>query len=153
MNSRALLLKTVCLSFLLLNYVVDAYDYSTVTEHCASLWNYTLDPGYEAPMTVTNVTLIPAHNSIPAYCRVTGMVAQYTGVLILLPAYGEDWKGIYSAEGCGGSCGSYAYLDSPSGLSRGPIGESVIQQGYVSSATDMGHQNAAVSQARFIVIK
>jgi hypothetical protein len=122
-----------------------SWNYSTVTEHCQDLWNYTIDPGFECQTTVTNVTLIPAHNGVPSFCRVSAMVNQFTGVLLFLPAAGKDWKGTYSAEGCGGACGTTAYgLEIVQGFGTGLTGEQVVQRGYVASTTDMGHQNAPV---------
>jgi hypothetical protein len=67
-----------------------------------------------------------------------------TGILVLLPAAGKDWDGHYTAEGCGGSCGSYAYMEQVAGLGSGLLGEDVVKRGWVSSGTDMGHENTPV---------
>ncbi len=105
----SLSLLTTSLSWLVLLFASVAaaeWKYSTVSEHCDIFYNYTIDPGLECRVKVTNVTLIPAHNDVPAYCRVTATAEQYTGLLLFFPADGKDWKGIYSAEGCGGACGT-----------------------------------------------
>jgi len=82
-----------------------------------------------------------ASGTTPAYCAVTMYVDVYTGVEMYLPAEGKDWKGVYSAHGCGGSCGvlgqDYVY-----GYGTGPYGAQLLERGYVASMTDMGHQNS-----------
>ena len=121
--------------------VVLAYNYSTVSEHCDDIYSFTGDAGLEAPTKVTNVTLMPASGSTPAYCAVTMYVDVFTGVEMYLPAAGKDWKGVYSAHGCGGSCGVMG-LDYVYGYGAGPYGFDLLQRGYVASMTDMGHQNS-----------
>jgi hypothetical protein len=75
MAAQSAMVNHLARIFFLFTAIVKAFNYSTVAEHCASLYNYTLDPGFEAPTVVTNVTLIPAHSGIPAYCRVEAKVA------------------------------------------------------------------------------
>jgi hypothetical protein len=128
-------------AILAVGQIVSAYNYSTVTEHCDDIYNFTGDAGLEAPTKVTNVTLIPASGTTPAYCAVTMYVQEYTGVELWLPAEGQDWKGVYSANGCGGSCGVLG-LDYVYGYGTEPYGIDLLQRGYVTSMTDMGHQNS-----------
>jgi hypothetical protein len=96
-----------------LSDIARAYNYSTVSEHCNDIWSFTGDAGLEAPTAVTNVTLVPANGTTPAYCSVAMTVDAYTGVVMYLLAEGKDWKGVFSSHGCGGSCGAlvldYAY--------------------------------------------
>jgi hypothetical protein len=77
-----------------------AYNYSTVSEHCDDIWNFTGDAGLEAPTKVTNVTYIAASGTTPAYCAVTMYVDTYTGVEMYLPAEGKIGGGS-SVHGCG----------------------------------------------------
>jgi hypothetical protein len=86
-----------------------AYNYSTVSEHCDDIWNFTGDAGLEARTEVTNVTYLAASGTTPAYCAVIMYVYVYTGIEMYLPAEGKDWKGVYSAHGCGGHAGSWAW--------------------------------------------
>lgn len=118
-----------------------AYNYSSVAEHCDDIWNFTGDAGLEAPTTVTNVTYVAASGTTPAYCQVTATVETYTGIELYIPAEGSDWKGIYSASGCGGSCGAMG-LDYVYGYGSGPFGAQLLERGYVASMTDMGHKNS-----------
>ena len=69
-------------STLLLSAVsaVQAYDISTVTEHCGDIWNFTGDAGLETIVEVTNVTYVAANGSVPAYCSVTMYANEYTGI-------------------------------------------------------------------------
>ena len=120
---------------------VSAYNYSTVTEHCDDIWSFTGDAGLEAITKVTNVTYIAPSGTTPAYCSVIMYVNGYTGIEIYLPAEGQDWKGVYSAHGCGGSCGILG-LDYVYGYGSGPYGAQLLERGYVTSMTDMGHNNA-----------
>lgn len=116
------------------------WNYSSVTEHCSDIYNFTGDAGFEAPTKVSSVTLIPASGTTPAYCEVTMYIESYTGALLYIPANGADWKGVYSANGCGGSCGIMG-LDYVYGYGSGPFGADLLRRGYVASGTDMGHKN------------
>lgn len=118
-----------------------AYTYSTVTEHCNDLYNFTGDAGLEAPTRVTNVTYVAASGATPAFCAVTMYMESFTGALVYLPAEGKDWKGTYSAHGCGGSCGVLG-LEYVYGYGTGPYAFDLLQRGYVASMTDMGHSNS-----------
>jgi hypothetical protein len=68
-------------------------------------------------------------------------VDTYTGVEMYLPAEGKDWKGVYSAHGCGGS-GGVLGLDYVYGYGTGPYGAQLLERGYVASMTNMGHSNS-----------
>src|SRR6266700_3989904 len=78
------------------------YNYSTISEHCDDIWSFTGDAGFEAPTVVTNVTLVPADGTTPAYLSVAMTVDAYAGVVIYLLAESKDWKGVFSSHGCGG---------------------------------------------------
>lgn len=104
-------------------------------EHCASLYNYTANPGYETPIKVKNIALIHTHDGVSAYRLVAGMVAQYTCVLLFLLAFGKDWRGTTSAEGCACACGSTVYLDSNLDFGSGLVGETIVARSYVASTT------------------
>jgi hypothetical protein len=118
-----------------------AYTYSTVSEHCSDLWSFSGDAGLEASTKVTNVTLIAASGTTPAFCSVTMYVEKYTGIVIYLPAEGKNWKGIFSSHGCGGSCGALG-LEYVYGYGTKPYGFDLLERGYVTSMTDMGHKNS-----------
>jgi hypothetical protein len=87
-------LKTAAFD-LALSDIARAYNYSTVSEHCNDIWSFTSDAGLEAPTAVTNVTLVPANGTTPAYCSVAMTVDAYTGVVMYLPAEGKDWKAYF----------------------------------------------------------
>lgn len=67
-------------------------------------------------------------------------VESYTGVEMYIPAERKDWNSIYSAHGCGGSCGALG-LDYAHGYGTGPFGYDLLRSGYVASMTDMRHKN------------
>lgn len=59
-----------------------AFNYSTITEHCADIYHFTGDAGLEASTEVTDVTYIGASGATPAYCSVVMTIEKYTGVLM-----------------------------------------------------------------------
>jgi hypothetical protein len=117
------------LFLLLLSHKCLYSSYSAVKEHCASLYNYTANPGYETPIKVKNIALIHTHDGVSAYRLVASMVAQYTCVLLFLLAFGKDWRGTTSAEGCACACGSTVYLDSNLDFGSGLVGETIVARG------------------------
>jgi hypothetical protein len=122
-----------------LGHSASAYNYSTVSEHCDDIWNFTCDAGLEARTQVPNATYTAASGTSPAYCAVTMYVDVYIRVEMYLLAEGKDWKGVYSAHGCGGPC---RVLDYVYGYGTGPYGAQLLGRGYLASMTDMGHQNS-----------
>jgi hypothetical protein len=81
-------------------------------------------------------------------------VDTYTGIEMYLPAQGKDWKGVYSAHGCGVSCGVLG-LDYVYGYGTGPYGAQLLERGYVANMTGMGYQNSdyAVSASSWNMLK
>lgn len=83
----------------------------------------------DAPTHINSARLVEASADKPTYCEVEGYVAPQVGILMWLPAQG--WNGKFLEVGCGGFCGSTAYI----GACEDPL-----RKGYACITTDMGHK-------------
>ncbi|GAA0304533.1 tannase/feruloyl esterase family alpha/beta hydrolase [Sphingomonas oligophenolica] len=83
----------------------------------------------DAPTHLNSAKLIVATADKPAYCETEGYVAPQVGILMWLPA--EGWNGKFLQVGCGGFCGSLAWIGAC---------EEPLKKGYACITTDMGHR-------------
>ncbi|GJC88662.1 putative esterase Atu5261 [Colletotrichum liriopes] len=145
---RSLLVLGLGLSITSPAVAVPAFNYSSIAGHCNDLYDFTGDGGFEAPTKVVAVQAVPANSTtgVPAYCSVTAKIDSLDGIttaVLYLPSEGEDWNGIVSGHGCGGSCGATG-LDYVYGYGVSPVlgyGKEFLSQGYVIYNNDMGHNN------------
>lgn len=110
------------------------------TALCEGLYNFTGDQ--EAVTKVTFVNYVPynATTDVPGYCNTTGYINGYTGFQIVLPANASQYKNIMTAQGCGGSCGTYqmwaahpifATAEKPDGEGTAAA---LLRRGYIASS-------------------
>jgi hypothetical protein len=92
----------------------------------------------DAPTHINAAKLIPATSDKPAYCEVEGYVAPQVGILMRLPV--QDWNGRLLEVGCGGFCGSYAFIVNC---------DDALRSGYACITTDMGHKDPAGTSAEW----
>ncbi|EPE06917.1 tannase precursor [Ophiostoma piceae UAMH 11346] len=118
------------------------YTFSSVSEHCLDLFDFVGDSQKEAPTNVHYVSYIAANGTVPALCKVNGVIDQNIGFEIKLPADGSAWAGVWSQMGCEGTCGEI--IDS---IAIGAIPWDVdqLQRGWTSAVNDMGHTNLDIS--------
>jgi feruloyl esterase len=87
------------------------------------------------PDTVVDTTSnAPAQPGLPAYCEVTGTIADRIQFALRMPV--EKWNGKFVVAGCGGFCGSL--LPDKKGYSNS-INEA-LKLGYAAITTDGGHE-------------
>src|SRR5579875_1461488 len=111
------------------------YQPGRVAGNCSALTmtNFLGIPG--APAQVLSARLVPASGNLPAYCLVMGYTAQSIRFKLELPV-AASWNGNYFFEGCGGFCGTLAYI----ALGTEPkFGIRGIAEGYASVTSDTGH--------------
>lgn len=75
------------------------YTFSNVSEHCLDLFDFVGDSQKEAPTNVHYVSYIAANGTVPALCKVNGVIDQNIGFEIKLPADGSAWAGVWSQMG------------------------------------------------------
>ena len=80
-----------------------------------------------------SATVVPATDSLPAYCRVLGYVRPAINFEIRLPT--ADWNGKFYMAGCGGYCGTLE-SDDPGFINAINHG---LKRQYAVSTTDGGH--------------
>lgn len=83
----------------------------------------------DAPTRVLSAKFVAASGDSPAYCEAEGNIAPQVGILMRLPV--SDWNGKFMQVGCGGFCGTLAYI----GACDEPL-----KKGYACITTDMGHR-------------
>ena len=105
---------------------------------CTALANMPLQGGY-----VTSARVVPAAETLPAYCEVRARALPEIGIEVRLPM--EGWNGGLYQAGCGGFCGI---------LGRADAGESWInamrpglERGYATATSDSGHHGLSVVDA------
>ncbi len=92
-------------------------------------------------LTILATELVPAHGDVPAYCRVSGMIAPEIEFRVNLP---EAWNRRVYMTGNGGHAGED--LDAPRMVARH---ESALRHGFVTTATNTGHSAAKEPEATF----
>lgn len=83
----------------------------------------------DAPTHILSAKLVDVSANKPAYCEVEGNIAPQVGILMWLPA--EKWNGKFLEVGCGGFCGTTAFI---------ALCEDPLRKGYACITTDMGHK-------------
>lgn len=98
---------------------------------CEALKQENLSGIPDAPTHIISTKLIDASANKPSYCEVEGNIAPQVGILAWLPA--EKWNGKLLEVGCGGFCGTTAFI---------MLCEDPLRKGYACITTDMGHKGA-----------
>ena len=78
--------------------------YAQGEAECAALRNTVFDAGY-----VTSTRVVPAAETLPAYCEVRARALPEITIEVRLPL--EGWNGRYYQAGCGGFCGILGRAD------------------------------------------
>ena len=97
--------------------------------------------GAGSSITSAAVTTVTINGTATQFCAVKGTLAPSNTFEVALPV--STWTQRFAALGCGGLCGNLSDPSQPSsfGVSYGcPL---VQQAGFVTAATDMGHQGNA----------
>ena len=94
---------------------------------CAALLTQNFFDIPDAPTSIVSSAIVPATDTLPAYCRVVGTIAPEVGFEIGLPT--DHWNGRLMVQGCGGTCGIKAL----SGC------EDMLARNFAVVHTDMGH--------------
>lgn len=85
----------------------------------------------DAPTHILSAKLVEASANKPQYCDIAGNIAPQVGIAMWLPA--EQWNGKFVQIGCGGFCGTTAFI---------VLCEDPLRKGYACITTDMGHKGA-----------
>ena len=102
----------------------------TLTVKCEALAAADLSAVPDAPTHLNSAKLVAAAAGKPARCEVEGYVAPQVSILMWLPP--EGWNGKFLEVGCGGFCGSLAWIGAC---------EEPLKKGYACITTDMGHRS------------
>jgi len=89
---------------------------------------------------VTGARIVPAADTLPAYCEVRATALPAISIEVRLPL--EGWNGKYYQAGCGGFCGVLGRADASSGwISAMRPG---LERGYATATSDGGHHGLSV---------
>jgi hypothetical protein len=115
-----------------------SYSYACVQKQksCRELQKFT-----NADLTILATEIVPAHDGVPTYCRVRGMIAPEIEFRVSLP---DTWNRRVYMTGNGGHAGED--LDAPFLVARH---ERALQHGFVTTATNTGHSAAKEPDATF----
>jgi feruloyl esterase len=94
---------------------------------CAGLMKQSFLDIPDAATSLLSATVVPATDTLPAYCHVVGTIAPQVGFDVGLPT--AHWNGRLLMQGCGGTCGVHAI----SGC------EDMLARDFAVVHTDMGH--------------
>ena len=94
-----------------------------------------------AGMTISSVTDVPASPPTPEYCDVKGSIETHNNTAGFESQLPANWNSKYLQFGCGGFCGS---------INLPPSNEGLIK-GYVTSATDDGHETTNGFDASWVL--
>lgn len=90
-----------------------------------------------------SASMIPAAQSLPAYCQVTGLISPEIAFEVTLPA---RWNGRFYMIGNGGHAGEA--LDAPNRISQRNEG---LQAGFAVAQTNTGHDSRKEPGATFVL--
>ncbi len=92
---------------------------------------------------VTSARVVPAAETLPAYCEVRATALPAIGIEVRLPL--EGWNGKLYQTGCGGFCGVLGRADRSGGFinAMGPG----LRRGYATATSDGGHHGTSVADA------
>lgn len=105
---------------------------------CEALHNTALDGGF-----VTSAKVVPADDTLPAYCQVRATALPAISIEVRLPM--EGWNGKYYQSGCGGFCGVLGRADAGAGWINAM--RPGLQRGYATATSDSGHHGLSVVDA------
>ena len=134
---RLLVLMTICLAFITIGSTTAraAHDMSVpkattpLGMKCEALKETDFAGVPDAPTHILSAKLVEASPNKPTHCVVEGNIAPQVGILMWLPA--EKWNGKFLGIGCGGFCGTTAFI---------ALCEDPLRKGYACITTDMGHK-------------
>ncbi|MEM1129393.1 MAG: tannase/feruloyl esterase family alpha/beta hydrolase [Pseudomonadota bacterium] len=105
---------------------------------CHVLRNTVIDAAF-----VTSARIVPADDTLPAYCQVRARALPEIGIEVRLPL--SDWNGKLYETGCGGFCGDLGRADRNGGfinaMSPG------LARGYATATSDGGHHGVSIIDA------
>lgn len=98
---------------------------------CASLKTANFSLIDDAPTRIKEAKLVAAHDGLPEYCDVKGVIGTNIGFALWLPV--EKWNGKLLAVGCGGYCGILATDNADC--------DQALRRGYACTASDQGNRS------------
>ncbi|MCC1491083.1 tannase/feruloyl esterase family alpha/beta hydrolase [Cognatishimia sp. F0-27] len=93
--------------------------------------------------TVSSARVIPASDTLPAYCEVRATARPAISIEVRLPM--EGWNGKYYQSGCGGFCGVLGRADAGGGWINAM--RPGLERGYATATSDSGHHGLGVTDA------
>ena len=108
------------------------------TDACAKLSKIVIAGGH-----VTSSRVVPAANTLPAYCEVRATALPAISIEVRLPM--EGWNGKFYQAGCGGFCGILGRADA--GSSWVNAMRPGLERGYATATSDSGHHALSVLDA------
>lgn len=119
---------------------VPPFSYQDTRATCSALTNLSPElPGME----IASAQPLPATDTLPAFCQVTGTINPNIGFEARYPL--TDWNGKYFQSGCGGFCG--VVLANKEGQSNAI--NYALRKGYATITTDAGHQGQHIGDGRW----
>lgn len=115
-----------------------AQDVSRSAGDCTALRDQVIGAGY-----VTSARVIPAKDTLPAYCEVRATALPAISIEVRLPM--EGWNGKYYQAGCGGFCGVLGRADAGAGWINAM--RPGLEKGYATATSDSGHHGLNVIDA------
>ena len=89
---------------------------------------------------VTSARVMPAADTLPAYCEVRATALPAISIEIRLPM--EGWNGKFYQAGCGGFCGILGRADASGGWVNAM--RPGLERGYATATSDSGHHALSV---------
>ncbi|EPX82253.1 tannase/feruloyl esterase family alpha/beta hydrolase [Salipiger mucosus] len=92
---------------------------------------------------VTSARVVPAGDTLPAYCEVRATARPAISIEVRLPM--EGWNGKFYQAGCGGYCGILGRADASGGWVNAM--RPGLERGYATATSDSGHLGLSVTDA------
>merc|ERR1712034_47701 len=105
-------------------------------DQCSALRDTVLDAGF-----VTSARVMPAADTLPAYCEIRATARPAISIEVRLPM--EGWNGKYYQAGCGGLCGILGRADAGGGWVNAM--KPGLERGYATATSDSGHHGLSVT--------
>jgi len=115
-----------------------AAGHAATQDDCTALRNAVLPAGF-----VTSARVVPAADTLPAYCEVRATALPAISIEVRLPM--EGWNGHYYQAGCGGFCGILGRADAGAGWINAM--RPGLERGYATATSDSGHHGLSVLDA------
>ncbi|NVK58535.1 MAG: tannase/feruloyl esterase family alpha/beta hydrolase [Rhodobacteraceae bacterium] len=106
-------------------------------EACTALRDTVMDAAV-----VTSARVMPAADTLPAYCEVRVTARPAISIEVRLPM--QDWNGKYYQSGCGGFCGILGRADAGGGWVNAM--RPGLERGYATATSDSGHHALSVTE-------